>query len=201
MKPLGKAIRTAHLEKRPWQQELPKFLLNYRTTPHSTTKVPPAELLYNREIRGKLPALPCNAKVTKRHREAKDNQEKEKRKGKMYADKHRHTQPSKIKVGDTVLVKQKKQNKFSTIFAATPYTVVSVKGSKVVAENDNHRTTRNVTFIKTIPSRIGTDEDDDQLIMEPRQTNTRQEVGQPIQPRRLNRNRMQTELYGYPVTS
>ena len=91
MKPLGKAIRTAHLEKRPWQQELPKFLLNYRATPHSTTKVPPAELLYNREIRGKSPALPRSAKVTIRHPEAKDNQEKEKRKGKMYADKHRHT--------------------------------------------------------------------------------------------------------------
>lgn len=88
MKPLGKAIRTAHLEKRPWQQGLPKFLLNYRTTPHSTMKVPPAELLYNREIRGKLPALPCNAKVTNRHREAKDNQEKEKRKGKINIDTH-----------------------------------------------------------------------------------------------------------------
>ena len=29
MKPLGKAIKTAHLENRPWQQELSKFLLNY----------------------------------------------------------------------------------------------------------------------------------------------------------------------------
>ena len=71
MKPLGKAIKTAHLERRPWQQELSRFLLTYCSTPHSTTKVPPAQLLYNREMRGKLPSLPRNHKVVNRHREAK----------------------------------------------------------------------------------------------------------------------------------
>ena len=50
MKPLGKAIKTATLKHRPWQQELSKFLLHYRSTPHSTTKVPPAQLLYNRKL-------------------------------------------------------------------------------------------------------------------------------------------------------
>jgi transposase InsO family protein len=45
MKPLGKLIRSAHLEKRPWQQELSKFLLSYRQTPHSITKVPPASTI------------------------------------------------------------------------------------------------------------------------------------------------------------
>ena len=38
-KPLEKAIRAAHVENRPWQQEVYKFLLSYRSTPHSTTKV------------------------------------------------------------------------------------------------------------------------------------------------------------------
>ena len=64
MKPLGKAIRTANLEGRPWKQELSKYLLAYRSTPHSTTKVPPATLLYNREIRGKLPTFPDKSKVS-----------------------------------------------------------------------------------------------------------------------------------------
>ena len=81
MKPLGKAITTATLEHRPWQQELSKFLLHYRSTPHSTTKVLPAQLLYNREIRGKLPSIPRGIKVVNRHCEAKENQEQ----GKRYA--------------------------------------------------------------------------------------------------------------------
>ena len=81
MKPLGKAIRTANLEGRPWRQELSKFLLAYRSTPHSTTKIPPAQLLYNREIRGKLPSLLRNSKVIDRHDEAKQNDEQQKKRG------------------------------------------------------------------------------------------------------------------------
>ena len=52
MQPLGRAIQTAQAEGRVWQQELSRFLLQYRSTPHCTTKVPPAELLFNRSIRG-----------------------------------------------------------------------------------------------------------------------------------------------------
>ena len=164
MKPLGKAIRTAHLEKRPWQQELSKFLLNYRQTPHSTTRVPPAQLLYNREIRGEIPSLPCNPKPINRHSEAKGNQDKQKAKGKKYADERHHAQPSNIKVGDKVLVKQRRHNKLSTSFAATPYTVVTVKGSKIVAENSYHRITRNSSFFKKIPKEIAADDEDDQSL-------------------------------------
>ena len=109
MKPLGKAIKTAHLERRPWQQALSRFLLSYRSTPDSTTKVPPAQLLYNREMRGKLLSLPRNHKIVNRHRVAKENQIKAKEKGKEYVDQRRATKSSNIKVGDTVLVKQKKK--------------------------------------------------------------------------------------------
>jgi hypothetical protein len=143
MKPLGKAIRTANLEGRPWKQELSKFLLAYRSTPHSTTKVPPAQLLYNREIRGKLPTLRHNSKVINRHREAKQNDKEQKQRGKRYTDSRRHTRTSKLRVGGRVLVRQKKTNKFSTNFSPTPYTIVAIKWSKVVARNQQHFITRN----------------------------------------------------------
>ena len=206
MKPLGKAIKTATLEHRPWQQELSKFLLHYRSTPHSTTKVPPAQLLYNREIRGKLPSIPRGTKVVNRHSEAKENQEQAKQKGKRYADKRRGTKASNIKIGDTVLVKQSKQNKFSTNFAVTPYTVTSIKGSKVVAENDNHRITRNISFFKKVPDKIGSEEEE----FSDTQENGHEIIGQEIHPhieeppvlrRQSTRNRTQTELFGNPVTS
>ena len=38
-------------------QELSKYLMAYRTTPHSTTGVSPAELLYGQKIRTKVPQL------------------------------------------------------------------------------------------------------------------------------------------------
>ncbi len=37
MQPLGKALKRAKVEGRPWRQELNRFLLQYRTTPHCTT--------------------------------------------------------------------------------------------------------------------------------------------------------------------
>ena len=45
MKPLGKAIKTATLEHRPWQQELSKFLLHYRSTPPLDHKSPTSPTL------------------------------------------------------------------------------------------------------------------------------------------------------------
>ncbi len=45
--PEGKALKTAKVEGQPWRQELNCFLLQYRTTPHCTTEVPPSELLFN----------------------------------------------------------------------------------------------------------------------------------------------------------
>ncbi len=51
MQPLGKALKTAHIENRPWQQELSRFLLLYRTTPYTSTNVPPLITLYEENFR------------------------------------------------------------------------------------------------------------------------------------------------------
>ena len=39
MKPLTKCLQTAVVEHKDWKLELQRFLLNYRATPHCTTKV------------------------------------------------------------------------------------------------------------------------------------------------------------------
>ena len=57
MQGLRKVLQTAKIQNRPWRQKLSRFLLQYRTTPHSSTGVPPSELLFNRKIRGTLPVF------------------------------------------------------------------------------------------------------------------------------------------------
>ena len=46
MKCLGKIVRTAYIENKDWKAELDRFLLAYRATPHPSTGVAPAALMY-----------------------------------------------------------------------------------------------------------------------------------------------------------
>ena len=54
---LLKVTRIAQAEKKDWRRGLLKFLIAYRTTPHTTTRKTLAKLLYGREICLKLPSL------------------------------------------------------------------------------------------------------------------------------------------------
>ena len=115
--------------------------MNYRTTPHSTTNIPPLQLLYNRQIRGILPTLPSEHKVVRRRQEAKENQELRQEKGRNYANQRRGAKESLIKVGERVLIKQKKRNKLSTNFSKTFYVIISPKGTRLTAEYNGHKIT------------------------------------------------------------
>ena len=103
--PLGKVIQAALIEGRPWRQELQRFLLQYRTALHSVTKFAPCQLLFNRQVRGKLPVIERKIVVNK-HKQARANEIEKQKYQKEYTDTSRNAKESDIKVGDTVLVKQ-----------------------------------------------------------------------------------------------
>ena len=86
MKLLAKALKTAKITQRPWKQELQRFLLQCRTTPHCSTGVPPAELLFNRTVQGPLPTL-VNREVVNRHKEARQNEQKREECNERYTNK------------------------------------------------------------------------------------------------------------------
>ena len=56
-----KVIRIAEAERKPWKEELQKFLFQYRTTPHTVMGVSPAEMLMGRKLRNKLPKIQMRA--------------------------------------------------------------------------------------------------------------------------------------------
>ena len=134
MQPLSKAVKTAHVQGQIWQQKLYRFLLQYCTTPHTTTKVLPSELLFNRVIRGRLPTLNKN-KFVNRHDEARENEAKKQAYNKQYADKWRDAKYSEVQVGDHVLVEQHKKNKLSTRFNKTPYVMTHRHRSQITARD------------------------------------------------------------------
>ena len=52
---LKKANQAAYAENRHWREELNKFLLLYRTTPHATTGQFPATVFFGRNIKNSIP--------------------------------------------------------------------------------------------------------------------------------------------------
>ena len=151
MKLIGKVLQTAQLEGKNWKQELQRFLLTYRTTPHVTTKVPPFELIFNRTIRGQLPELPAKTVINK-HKQAKDNIEKKKAQNKEYYNKKHKAKESEIKEGNTVICLQKRTNKLAPKFNPERFIVHERKGTKIVAKNQGHIITRNVSQFKRVPA-------------------------------------------------
>ena len=108
---LMKRIRIAQAEGVNWKKELRRYVTKYRRIDHTTTDKSPAELLFNRKMRGKLPELhaDCRLDLETRERDAEV-----KAKTKTYADKAANAKPSDISVGDQVLVRQERKDKFST---------------------------------------------------------------------------------------
>ena len=153
MKPLIKTIRSAHVESKTWTKHLHRFLLNYRTTPHSMTGFAPAELLFNRKIRNKLPHIPSDTLITSQsHVEAKvkENDDGAKVKMKTYANANVRAKTSSVKIGDTMLARQQKYNKLSTLFDPSPFCVVRTKGTMIAACRNGKYITRNTSHFKVV---------------------------------------------------
>ena len=148
MRTVKKSIKAALNKGRSWKQELFKFLLDYRTTPHCTTGAPPATILFGRTIKNRLPHLITpiaeDPSIRERDTEAK-------RKIKQYADRKAYVKPNDLRVGDTVIVKSDNTSKALTPYQPNPMTIIKKKGSMITATHKGSQTTRNFSFFKKIP--------------------------------------------------
>uniref|UniRef100_A0A669BA80 Gypsy retrotransposon integrase-like protein 1 n=1 Tax=Oreochromis niloticus TaxID=8128 RepID=A0A669BA80_ORENI len=153
---LMKRIRIAQAEGLDWKRELRKNVTVYRSIEHPTTSKSPAELLFNRKMRGKLPNI-SEAKTTEL--DVRDRDAEQKGKSNISADERRGAEYSKVDTGDTVLVEQDKVDKFTTPFSATPHQVVSRTGNQVIIESPTgaryHRNTTHVKKYETKETREG----------------------------------------------
>lgn len=139
-----------------WQDDLEQYLLMYRSTPHSTTLKTPAEMMFGRNIRDKLPAFE-QTKGRERDGEVYDRDTVMKAKGKEYTDRKRHAKISDIAEGDSVLAKrQVVPNKLATTFEPTVFEVIKRNGSEATIINTDTNSTyrRNVAHLKKVSSQI-----------------------------------------------
>lgn len=150
MKNLGKVLKTAHVDKVPWRARLLEFLRTYRSTPHSSTKVAPADLIFSFSRTARLPELNIRRADPKIFNEAKSNFNESQAKNKQYNDAYLKTKNVSLNVGDTVLVSQDKKNKATTPFEPHKYQIIKKNGTMLTARrnSDGRTTTRNVSFFK-----------------------------------------------------
>lgn len=102
-KPLIKVVRAAHFESKIWEQELFRFLRQYRATPHVTTGHSPHKLVFSREPKTKLPQTSTACK-TALDRQVRQRDSQEKIKMKSRANARNHAKSREIAVGDRVLM-------------------------------------------------------------------------------------------------
>lgn len=133
MKLLNKTEQIARLNGGKSSVAVQEMLTGYRSTPHPATGVPPYKALMNRQIRTKLDhqAKECNENPRDTAIDKRD--EKYKDKIKQNAE-HRNTKEHNFLVGDHVLLKQKKRNKWSTAFEPAFYRVTRIDGSSIAAK-------------------------------------------------------------------
>lgn len=150
---LLKRLAICQAEKGNWQEDLQEYLLMYRSTQHSTTLKTPAELMFNWNIRDKMPTIdqPQGSEFS----EFRDRDAEMKQKGKEYADRKRRAQTNDIEEGDEVVVKRQIiTNKLATTFEPTIHKVTKRSGSEVIVEHSGtgKQYRRNVAHVKKVPS-------------------------------------------------
>ncbi|XP_062538768.1 uncharacterized protein K02A2.6-like [Armigeres subalbatus] len=133
-----------------WRLELRKFLLTYRASVHSTTGKSPAELMFGRKIRTKLPHLTDS---WENDEDTRDQDSIRNEKGREYSDATRRATVKDIVVGDTVLLKRMiRDNKLSTAFMNEEFVVIRKQGADVIIKSlsNGKEYRRNTAHIKKI---------------------------------------------------
>ena len=153
MQPLTKVIRAAFIERKDWDAALHEFVFAYRVTPHYSTNIPPAGLMFQRRILYSIPDATNKLNHIDLEEKLEFNDRTKKELATDYATFRRHAKPCSLSVGDRELVKQPRKNKLSSPCNPYPYRIIAQKGSMFTAKKSeiDHEITRNQIHFKSIP--------------------------------------------------
>ena len=126
--------------------------MQYRATPHSTTEMSPAEMLFGRRIKTKLPHV-STQEETLQQKETRQIHDRKKQEQKKAFDKHHHARPKSIAPGDQVLLKQKKTT-IKPPYNPEPFTVEEVNGNRLTLSNNGTTRIRDKNKVKLVPRRL-----------------------------------------------
>ncbi|XP_041470031.1 uncharacterized protein K02A2.6-like [Lytechinus variegatus] len=132
MKTLNKVEQITHLQKQNREIAVHEMLMGYRSTPHPATQVTPYEALMGRPVRTKLDYVEPQKTTTDRDTRVNERDKQYKERLKQQKE-NRNTKSHNLVLGDFVLLKQQKRNKWTTAFEPAFYVVYRIDGSSVAA--------------------------------------------------------------------
>ena len=141
---LTKTVKCAMAEGKDWKSALQQFLLMYRTTPHTTTGISPAEMLFQHTPNNRLPTIKTTKHETNPHETAY------RERNKAYIDNKRATKHKEFQEGEKVLIKRSKtKSKMDTYYEQNPYTITdNFKNSVKVKDIKGKVHIRNKAHVK-----------------------------------------------------
>lgn len=150
MKHVKKIWHTATLEQKDPTLEINKHLRVQRATPHPSTGVAPAELLYGRLYKTRLPDMRTDPAASRPDiLKARERDKQAKLKQKEYKDSKTNVKAHTIQEGDKVLL-GRKQTKLTSPYDPAPYTVTQVHGTQIVARRGDQQKTRDSQYWKKV---------------------------------------------------
>ena len=150
MKHIKKVFHTAGVEGTDPYLDLNDRLMQFRATPHPSTGKSPAELLFGRKYRTKLPDLRPNPAETRPDvLEARDADQEAKARMKHYKDRHPMVRPTTIVPGDKVLLKRR-STKLNSVYDPEPFVVTQAWGSQIRAERNGEVKSRDAQRWKKV---------------------------------------------------
>lgn len=155
MQGINKITSIAKLGRKNWKEALADYVAAYNTWPHHVTKIPPAELMFGRTVRGLLPDIRTDYQQIL-DEELRDRDQASKFNRNLREDSRRRATELDIMVGDTVLVSQAKRDKTDSQYKNAFHEVIGIEGAGRATVKD--LTTqkvfdRNVKFLKKFVER------------------------------------------------
>ena len=130
------------------------MLTGYRSTPHPATGITPYEGMMNRLVRIKLDYIGrLTEQLSKRETQVSERDRQYKERVKQNAE-NKNTKEHNFKVDDHVLLRQQKENKWSTFYEPDIYRVYEIEGSTIIARRtrDGKEVRRDSTHFKITDS-------------------------------------------------
>lgn len=155
MQGINKITAIASLRRDNWKEALADYVAAYNSWPHHVTKIPPAELMFGRPIRGLLPdirtdqQLMDDSELRERDQAAKFNRN-------IREDIRRGAGSSEISIGDKVLVSRQKRDKADSVYKNALHEVVKItgEGRATITDLTSSKTfDRNVKHLKRFRER------------------------------------------------